>query len=219
MYTVNEMPPRIDAARLKALAEIETATIGHYRMHGFMSTRLTPVLTGVRVAGTAVTVRTVTVDSAAILMAIDGLRPGDFLIVDRSGEDRHACFGLVTAAAVKASGAVGVIIDGRACDFPDIRKHGVPLWCAGASPILGRKVGLGGEVNVPISCGGQAVNPGDAVLADESGILVIPPHEIEAIVEEGLARQAREPGILKRLAAGEKLSAITGAAKFEVTKK
>jgi regulator of RNase E activity RraA len=66
-------------------------------------------------------------------------------------------------------------------------------------------------LNIPVACGGVMVNPGDAILADESGILVLAPDEIEEVVEEALARQAREPDLLARIEAGEKLGAISGA--------
>ena len=72
-------------------------------------------------------------------------------------------------------------------------------------------LGLGGALNVPVACGGVMVNPGDAILADESGILVLAPDEVDAVADEALARQAREPELLRRIEAGEKLGAISGA--------
>jgi regulator of RNase E activity RraA len=208
------MPAQIDAALIDRLGAVETATVGHFRLYGFMSQRLQPIQQGVRIAGTAVTVRTVGIDPTAILIALDALRPGDVLVVDRSGEDRHACFGAVMSAAMRQAGVVGVLIDGRACDFGDIRAQGMPLWCAGPSPMLGRRSDLGGAVNTPVSCGGVAVHPGDAILADDSGIVVLSPHEVEFVVEEGLSRQRREVQVLARMAAGESLSDIAGFPRF-----
>jgi regulator of RNase E activity RraA len=85
------------------------------------------------------------------------------------------------------------------------------LWCAGPSPITTKILGLGGAMNVPVACGGVMVNPGDAILADECGILVLAPGEVDEVAEEALARQAREPDLLRRIEAGEKLGAISGA--------
>jgi regulator of RNase E activity RraA len=136
------------------------------------------------------------------------------LVVDRCGEDRHACFGAVMCAAVRQAGVVGVIIDGRACDLGDIRAQGMPLWCAGPSPILGRRLDLGGAVNAPVSCGGVTVTAGDAILADDSGILVIPAVDVEAVVEEALRRQTREAEVLARMAAGERLADIAAFPRF-----
>jgi len=213
-FDVRPMPPQIGAPLLARLQQVETATVGHFRLHGFMTQRLRPIQEGTRIAGTAVTVRTVGIDSTAMLLVLDELRPGDVLVVDRSGEDRHAGFGAVMSAAVRGAGVVGVVIDGRACDFGDIRSQGMPLWCAGPSPMLGRRLDLGGAVNVPVSCGGVTVNPGDAVLADDTGILVIAAAEVEAIAEEGLKRQAREADVLQRMARGEKLSRIADFPRF-----
>jgi regulator of RNase E activity RraA len=213
-FEVHSMPPQIGAPLLDRLQKVETATVGHFRLHGFMNQRLRPIQDGTRIAGTAVTVRTVGIDSTALLLVLDHLRPGDVLVVDRCGEDRHAAFGAVMSAAVRSAGVAGVVIDGRACDFSDIRGQGMPLWCAGPSPMLGRRLDLGGGVNVPVSCGGVTVNPGDAVLADDTGILVIPPEEVEAVAAEGLKRQAREAEVLQRMEAGEKLSRIADFPRF-----
>ena len=213
-YDVRPAPQQLSAAAMKRLQAVETATVGHFQLHNFMNQRLVPNQAGARIAGTAVTVRTTGIDSTAILLVLDALRPGDVLVVDRSGEDRHACFGAVMCAAVRQAGVVGVIIDGRACDLADIRAQGMPLWCAGPSPILGRRLDLGGAVNVPISCGGVTVAAGDAILADDTGILVIPPAEVEAVVDEALRRQEREAEVLARMAAGEKLADIAAFPRF-----
>jgi 4-hydroxy-4-methyl-2-oxoglutarate aldolase len=215
LYDVCDMPQQIASAAIARLRLVETATVGHFRMHGFMNNALGPIQQGVRVAGTAVTVRTSGVDSTAILLALDALRPGDLLVVDRGGEDRHACFGAVTAAVAHKAGALGVIIDGRACDFQDIRTQGLPLWCRGPSPILGRRLDLGGAVNVPISCGGVSVCPGDAILADDSGILVLSSMELEAVATEALDRQSREVTLLQRIDGGETLADIVGSPRFQ----
>ncbi len=211
---VRPMPKSIAATQLSQLAEIETATVGHFRLHGFMDARIQPNQRRRRVAGTAVTVQTRGIDPTAILLALDAIRPGDLLVIDRCGESRHAALGAVMSAALGKAGAVGIVLDGRACDLGDIEAQGMPLWCQGASPLLGRRPGAGGAVNLPISCGGVTVRPGDAVLADDSGVLVLAPEEIAAVVQEGLARQAREVQVLARMAAGERLTDIAGMPRF-----
>ncbi len=211
---VRPMPPSIDAALLDRLRQVETATVGHYRLHGFMDPRLQANQRGVRIAGTAVTVQTRGLDSQPIAIIVDAIRPGDVLVIDRCGEHRHAALGAVLCRAVEQAGAVGVIIDGRACDLTDIARQGMPLWCLGPSPVLGRRQGVEGGVNITIDCGGVAVRPGDAILADDSGILVIPPGEITALVAEGLKRQEREVEILARMSTGERLTDIAGLPRF-----
>ena len=211
---VRPMAPSISASAIAQLAEVETATVGHFRLQGFMDVRIQPNQRRRRIAGTAVTVQTRGIDPTAILLALDAIRPGDLLVIDRCGEARHAALGAVMSAALAQAGAVGIVLDGRACDLGDIEAQGMPLWCQGASPVLGRRPGAGGAVNMPISCGGVTVCPGDAVLADDSGVLVLPPEDIESVVREGLERQAREVQVLARMAAGERLTEIAGMPRF-----
>ncbi len=214
MFVLKPMPPQIDAALIAKLAKVETATVGHFRLADFMDVRVQPIQTGARIAGTAVTVRTHGTDSTIISHAVSQLRRGDVLIIDRSGETRHASWGLVTSTAAKVAGAAGVIIDGRACDLGDIRAVGLPLWCIGTSPILTRPLVMAGDFNVPVSCGGVTVNPGDAVLADDSGVLVLAPHEVAAVADHALDIQAKELDILARIRAGTKLNEISGATRL-----
>jgi regulator of RNase E activity RraA len=143
--------------------------------------------------------------------ALGLVRPGDFLVIDRCGDGRHACWGGVVTFNAAHAGVVGAVVDGRATDFEEVRRRAFPLWCAGPSPITTKILGLGGAMNVPVACGGVMVNPGDAILADECGILVLAPGEVDEVAEEALARQAREPDLLRRIEAGEKLGAISGA--------
>ena len=88
-YDVRPMPPQIGAALAERLRAVETATVGHFRLHGFMGQRLQPIQDGARIAGTAVTVRTLGIDNSALLVVMDALRPGDVLVIDRCGEDRY----------------------------------------------------------------------------------------------------------------------------------
>lgn len=210
-FALEAMPAPIDPARLERLRQVETATVGHFRHDGFMDPELRAVLPERRVAGTAVTVRIPGPDSALLHHALGLLRPGDFLVVDRCGDRRHACWGGVVTFTAAHMGAAGAVVDGYATDFEEVRRRGFPLWCRGASPVTTKILGLGGALNLPVACGGVTVKAGDAILADESGILVLDPAEIDAVVEEALSRQAREPALLRRIEAGEKLGAISGA--------
>src|SRR3546814_435387 len=138
------------------------------------------------------------------------VRPGDFLVVNRCGDRRHAAFGAVLALAAQKAGAVGVAIDGYACDLPEIREMGMPLWCVGASVITHKPIGLSGQINIPVTCGDVAVMPGDAVLADDTGVLVLSPGDVAEVTEEGLERQRKEVVTRKRLSDGERISTISG---------
>ena len=98
-----------------------------------------------------------------------------------------------------------------ATDPGELREHGVLVWSRGVSPVTTKPVALGGHVNVPVSCGNVAVLPGDAILADKSGILAMRRYEVEEIITLGLARQQREPEIVRRILAGEPVAQVSGA--------
>jgi regulator of RNase E activity RraA len=92
-----------------------------------------------------------------------------------------------------------------------MRKVGLPVWCRGPAPITTRQYDLGGRLNRPVCIGGVVVNPGDVVLCDESGVLVLPPEEAEAEARRALKIQENEVSLQSRIVKGEKLSALFGA--------
>jgi len=220
MFVLNDMPSPADPAQIAELVQCEPATIGHL-LHGqFIDPALRAVIPDRRVAGVAVTVQIPGPDSALLHHALGLVRPGDFIVVDRLGDVRHACWGGVVTQAAKLAGVVGAAIDGPATDFAEIRASDMPVWCRGPSPITTKQLALGGGLNVPVACGGVTVFPGDIVLADEMGIVVLKPAQLPALIKESLARQAREPVTVARLKAGETLPQISGAtAKIEAAMK
>jgi len=210
-FVINAMPPQLPAGVVAKLSRVETATVGHTRHWGFMDRGIQGVLPAKRAAGTAVTVQIPGQDSAMLHHALGLLRPGDVLVVDRMGDDRHACVGGGVALAAKLAGAAAAVVDGPCTDFSEIRMHDFPVWCRGPSPITTRVYAIGGSLNAPIGCGGVTVNPGDAVVLDESGVLVLPPDEAEAVADAALARQEREKDLWAKLRAGAKIGDLSGA--------
>ena len=197
----------------------ETATIGHLRQLGFVNRAVQSVIPGNRIAGTAVTLAIPGQDSTMLHHVLGLLRPGDILFIDRMGDDKHACFGGGTAAAAKASGATGVVVDGPCADFSEIRMYEYPVWCRGPAPLTTRKFDIGGAFNVPVCCGGSAVLPGYAVVADDGGVLVMPADEAEAFADWSLAKQASEPAMHKRiLEDGAKIGDLSGATALVMAK-
>ena len=211
MFVLNDMPPPIDEESLRLLCEVETATVGHFRHAGFMDPRLRPVIAGHRIVGTAVTVSIPGPDSALLHHVMGLVRPGDILIVERCGDERHACWGGFMATAARSCGIAGIVVDGPVTDAAEIRANGVPTWCRGVSPITTKLLALGGALNTEISCGGVAVCPGDAILADDSGVIVLAPGDAVAVARTAIAMQEEEVADLARLRAGEKAPDITGA--------
>src|ERR1700734_1018840 len=210
-YEIDPMPPQIRDEVIALLEQAETATVGHWRHWGFCDRRIQPLLRRKRVAGTAVTLAIPGPDSTLLHHALGLLRPGDILVVDRLGDDRHACWGGGVTVAAKAAGAKAGVVDGPCTDLEEVEASDFPLWCRGIAPITTRIYDLGGRLNKPVSIGGVAVMPGDAVLCDESGVLVLPPGEAEAEARAAIERQARGLATQDRVAKGEKLGAIGGA--------
>ena len=138
----------------------------------------------------------------------------DILVIDRQGDDRHACWGAVMTAAAQAAGIVGVVIDGFVTDVTAIRASGLPVWCRGRSPLTTKLLGKGGTIGETVTCGGATVRPGDLVLADENGVCVIDPAQAETLASTCAAMQAAEPGIIQRVLKGERIDEINGARKL-----
>lgn len=195
------------------LSAIETATLGHFLETGFMVPSLQALLPERRIFGPALTVRMNGDDGTALVQALSLAQPGQVIVVDRCGDIRHACWGAVTTCAAQERGIVGAVIDGFLTDRSAILAAGFPIWSRGRSPITTKPRGFGGDINVPINCGGAAVRPDDIVLADESGVVVLEPTEAQALAERAQAIQDKELLILERLKAGETLAEITAQPK------
>ena len=210
MFVVNEPPPQIGADVLALLRQAEPATIGHFRHVGFMDPGVRSLLSGHRIAGTAVTVRCFGPDTAIVHYALGKLRPGDVLVIDRAGDTRHAACGGGVAFAAREAGCVGIVIDGMATDIDELRDYGLPVWARGLSTVTGKRLFMHGEFGTPVSCGGVAVTPGDAILADENGVLVMPPADIKEAAERAIGMQQAEKLSLARIAKGERLPDING---------
>jgi 4-hydroxy-4-methyl-2-oxoglutarate aldolase len=211
MYTIKDMPEQIAVEDLELLAGVETATVGHWRLFGFMDRAIQPLLRNRRVVGTAVTIAIPGPDSTLLHHATGMLRPGDVLVVDRLGDDRYACWGGGVTIAAKAAGCVAGIVDGPCTDLAEIEDSDFPMWSRGISPITTRLYNLGGGLNIPISCGGVPVMPGDAILADASGVLVIPRGEVRDVAIEALRRQETGRAREASVASGRKLGELSGA--------
>lgn len=210
-YEIGPMPPQISGEVVALLEQTETATVGHWRHWGFCDRRIQPLLRRKRVAGTAVTLAIPGPNSTLLHHALGLLRPGDILLVDRLGDERHACWGGGVTVAAKAAGAKAGVVDGPCTDLEEVEASDFPLWCRGIAPITTRIYDLGGRLNMPVSVGGVVVMPGDAVLCDESGVLLLPPGEAEAEARAAIERQARGLATQDRVARGEKLGVISGA--------
>lgn len=210
MYLLKDLPEQIAPDRIELLSRAEPATIGHFLHTGFMDPGIRAVFPPKRIAGTAVTVRYPGPDGAMAHYAVGKARPGDILVIDRCGDQRHASLGGALAYAARAAGVVGIIADGVVTDLDELRRYGIPVWARGLSTITVKTLGMGGEFCIPVSCGGVAVSPGDAILADENGVLALRPELIELAANKAIGLQTGEKQTLRRVDAGEKYPDILG---------
>lgn len=214
MYVLNTLPSPVEPRLIDLLVQAEPAVIGHFRYTGFMNPEIRAHFQDRRIAGTAVTVRAPGIDGAIIHYALGQVRPGDVLVIDRCGDMAIACLGGAVAYAARKAGVAGIIVDGLVTDLGELRQYDVPVWSRGTSAVTTKTLGLGGEFCVPVTCGSVAVSPGDAILADENGVLVIPPAEIEASAKRAIQMSKDERQTLARLDAGEKYPDILGSTKI-----
>ena len=214
MYQLNDMPAQVAPERLEQLKQCETATIGHFHTHGFVEPAIASMLPEVRIAGTAVTVSLPPEDGTLLNHLMRLVRPGDVLIVHRQGDRHRACWGGVMTEVASRLGVAGVVIDGMATDALTIRDKQFPVWSRGVASLTTRFAGIGGALNVPVSIGGVVVNPGDAILADESGVIVMAPEEVSAIASHAIEVQEAEEVLLAKIADGACLPDLPGSSKL-----
>jgi 4-hydroxy-4-methyl-2-oxoglutarate aldolase len=204
-YRVKPRPAAIPEDICDLLADVETATIGHIEHLGFVGSGICPVFPA-KAIGTALTVAAPGRDGVVIYKAIDLLAPGDILVIARVDGDDIACVGGGVVSAAKARGAKGIIIDGPCTDVDEIIQSGLPVWCRGVSAkTTSRRHVIGGSINVPIACGGAAVLPGYAILADREGVFVAEPSTMRALAVAAIKRQKRSHRLRAHLEAGKSI--------------
>ena len=162
---------------------IDQAQVGHLLTGGYMLPRIKPLSESSKIIGPAYTVRTLARDNCAIYYAIKHAPKGSVIVVDRGGDSVFACAGEIVALTAMSSGMEGLVIDGCATDSIAIRKMGFPVFCTGLSPVTTNPIGGHGVVNIPVSCGGAIVNPGDLIFGDADGVIVVPPDDAIRLLE------------------------------------
>ena len=215
LYEINPMPRQVDTDILSMLQGVSVATIGHLTWDGFLDHgRIAPIDISAHLVGTAVTLEMPTPDSSLLHYASGLMRPGDVLIIARNGERRHACLGGNVGLALSLAGAEGAVVDGPICDPNELRNYGFPVWSDGVSPLTTRRLGLGGRMNTQVSVAGVFVNPGDLVVADCNGVVVIPASKARELANKASAKEANGLQRVSDLRKGKKLGELSGATRI-----
>jgi 4-hydroxy-4-methyl-2-oxoglutarate aldolase len=193
---------RTDTKLVKRLGALGVATAHEaYGRFGLMKPYLRPVWSGAEAAGTAVTVLAQPGDNWMIHVAVEQCQPGDILVVGCTTDNTDGMFGDLLATSLMARGVKGLVIDAGVRDAKSLREMGFPVWSKAISAKGTVKATLG-AVNVPVVCAGINVVPGDAVVADDDGVVVIGRKDVPDVVTKGEKRVADEDGKRKQLASG-----------------
>ncbi len=195
---------------IKAYSEQAAATV-HEAMgkRGAMQSSMKPLYSGMKACGCAITVKSQAGDNLMILKALDMAQAGDVLVVDTGSVTEEGPWGEIMTVQAVIKGLAGLVIDGSVRDSMAIKEYGFPVFCKGVS-VIGTAKETVGYINHPITCGNTIINPGDIILADEDGVVVIPLAEAEEILAKSKERVAKEDKQIERLRAGESLFAIAG---------
>lgn len=188
--------------------KVDPAQIGHNIESGFMNPKIKPVYKKAKVVGPAFTVRIPVNDSAMLYYAMKRAPKGSVVVIDRLGDTTYACAGEIVALAARSVGIAGMIIDGPSTDSLVIEDLDFPMFSTGLSPVTTSLIGLTGEYNIPVQCGGVIVNPGDIVFGDADGVIAFPPERARELVEYAEAADKMEAKLKEILGNGGYISDV-----------
>lgn len=205
---VNEAIQRPDPALVERFRKHDTAKVGDaMAAQGIMQHEIKPLVAGWRVLGPAVTVLTRPGDALFIQKVADVAQPGDVIVVDAGGYLEAAVIGERIGYYMHSRGIRGIVVDGAVRDKAGLVEIGFPAFAKAVTPRIFGTQGPG-AINVPIQCGGVPVSPGDLILGDDDGVVVVPRTDVARVADLADQHLAGELERLGRVQAGDKLSVI-----------
>jgi len=195
-------PPRAELGQVDKLAEYGVATVHEaIGRDGYLGPAIRPIQQGARISGVALTVLCWPGDNLMIHAAVEQARPGDIIVITTTSPSSDGAFGELLATSLRAHGVRGLVMGAGLRDTQELRDMGFPAWTANVSA-QGTVKETPGSVNVPVTLGGQLIRPGDAIVADDDGVCVVPRLEVAGAVTASAARVAKEDTNRKKLADG-----------------
>jgi regulator of RNase E activity RraA len=221
---VSTVPERVAPDILDLARRISTATLtSQLQKRGFANTFMLgvqPLRPELRLAGQAFTLRFIPMredieppgetdnQTSKQRLAVEAVGPGDVLVIDARGDVRAATLGDILATRIKQRGAAGIVTDGAFRDTPSIRALDLATYAQGQNPYASTRIHHSQDINVPIGCGGVAVLPGDLIVGDGEGVVVIPRPVAEEVVQAAFEQDERETFIMAKIRQGASILGV-----------